>query len=426
MPFSVEPTKPKRDAAGQVVKDAKGRTVAEPDTRWKARYRKPNGRQGSQTFDRKGDAERWGSAMSADVDRNEFLDPQKRRQKFDEWGDRWLRHLESAYQENTRAVYWKLYTKHIQPAFTGRAVGTIDWADISEFLTAKLKDHSWKYVAEMRWVLVQIFEMVRKSNVRRDNPAKEHKIPRVKQRIDDDSVFTMQQVIDFVRALPKWAQAMGWVLLYAGLRPSELAGLRIRHLNFATRLLRAGTETLVDVQAYNGQRTHQAAGDGKTTAADRGIPLPQWLVDDIAADLAGRPAMYASFGIEAPPATLDDRLFLDWRDSELGRGKQLTVRGLRAIVRRALRDAGLPEDFRTYDFRHTHASLLFDLGHNPLTVGQRQGHTDPSVTLKVYGHVYNAAQEKLTESLDELREQTLREMLGREVIDLAERRHDAG
>jgi hypothetical protein len=73
------------------------------------------------------------------------------------------------------------------------------------------------------------------------------------------------------------------------------------------------------------------------------------------------------------------------------------------VVRPALRAAGLPEMFRTYDLRHTHASLLIDEGANPLEVAQRMGHTDASITLRVYGHLFEGAQQRLTDQLDELR-----------------------
>lgn len=267
---------------------------------------------------------------------------------------------------------------------------------------------------------MSIFEMARLSKVRVDNPAKEHKIPRRKTRIGEGDVFTMKQVIELVENTPDWARSLTWVLVFAGLRPSELCGLRVRHLDFPRRRLNAGTETLLDIPKYDGIDGHVAEGDGKTIAADRGIPLPQWLVDDIAAELAMRPKKLDR------PVALEDRLFLDWRDTPTGRGSELRVRVLRVcIVRPALLRAGLPVSFRTYDLRHTHASLLFDLGHNPLTVGQRQGHTDPSITLRIYGHVYDKAQEKLTDDLDHLRAATLAEMRHPDVIQLKARRGEA-
>jgi hypothetical protein len=66
----------------------------------------------------------------------------------------------------------------------------------------------------------------------------------------------------------------------------------------------------------------------------------------------------------------------------------------------------LPDSIRTYDLRHTHASLLIGLGANVLAVAQRMGHSDPAVTLREYGHLFEGVQERLSEQLDELRETT--------------------
>jgi hypothetical protein len=38
-----------------------------------------------------------------------------------------------------------------------------------------------------------------------------------------------------------------------------------------------------------------------------------------------------------------------------------------------------------------------------LVMSHRMGHTDPSVTLQVYGHLFAGAQEDLTRRLDDLR-----------------------
>ena len=53
------------------------------------------------------------------------------------------------------------------------------------------------------------------------------------------------------------------------------------------------------------------------------------------------------------------------------------------VIRPALRDAGLPESFRTYDQRHSHASVHIDLGVNLLALAQRMGPSDPAMTLRL-------------------------------------------
>jgi integrase len=88
-------------------------------------------------------------------------------------------------------------------------------------------------------------------------------------------------------------------------------------------------------------------------------------------------------------------------------GKPLNRDRFRAkVIRPALAEAGLPESIRTYDLRHSHASLLIDLGASPPAVAQRLGHTDPAMTLRVYGDLFDGVQEDLTQRLDALREST--------------------
>jgi len=60
------------------------------DTKWKARYRDPKGRARSKTFDRKYDAEKFLARVDTDIQRDEWVDPQRRRAGFDEWADAWF------------------------------------------------------------------------------------------------------------------------------------------------------------------------------------------------------------------------------------------------------------------------------------------------------------------------------------------------
>jgi hypothetical protein len=50
--------------------------------------------------------------------------------------------------------------------------------------------------------------------------------------------------------------------------------------------------------------------------------------------------------------------------------------------------------------------MLIDLGANVLAVAQRMGHSDASVTLREYGHLFAGVQERLTEQLEEFRAQS--------------------
>ena len=69
-------------------------------------------------------------------------------------------------------------------------------------------------------------------------------------------------------------------------------------------------------------------------------------------------------------------------------------------MRPALVRAGLTERFRTHDLRHTCASLMIALGAHPKLVMERLGHNDISITMGVYGPVFETLHEHMTEELD--------------------------
>ena len=61
--------------------------------------------------------------------------------------------------------------------------------------------------------------------------------------------------------------------------------------------------------------------------------------------------------------------------------------------------AGLPE-IRFHDLRHTAASLMLNSGIPVIVVSRRLGHSQPSITLNVYGHLIPTMQEQVAEIMD--------------------------
>jgi integrase len=45
-------------------------------------------------------------------------------------------------------------------------------------------------------------------------------------------------------------------------------------------------------------------------------------------------------------------------------------------------------------WRHTHASQLIASGMDVLTISRRLGHGSPSITLNVYGHLFNSSDDR--------------------------------
>ena len=116
-----------------------------------------------------------------------------------------------------------------------------------------------------------------------------------------------------------------------------------------------------------------AYGPTKTTAGERSIALPVDLRDEL---IALR--LRSGYSQDEQP------IFASHTGSPLGH-RNVTRRGFEP----ARDDAKLPGHLTFHDLRHAAASRLIGAGLDPVTVASVLGHEDATVTLSVYGHLYN-------------------------------------
>ncbi len=79
----------------------------------------------------------------------------------------------------------------------------------------------------------------------------------------------------------------------------------------------------------------------------------------------------------------------------------LTVFLKRQAVKAKIPDKN-PEDFSTHLFRHSHISLLAEMGLPVKTIMQRVGHKNEKTTLQIYTHVTQSMEEAILEKLNEI------------------------
>jgi integrase len=80
-------------------------------------------------------------------------------------------------------------------------------------------------------------------------------------------------------------------------------------------------------------------------------------------------------------------------------GKSLLEREIKNYAAKA----NLPP-IRVHDLRHSHASMLINMGFDPLEISERLGHESVKTTLDTYSHLYPDRDQKLAGALNELRE----------------------
>ena len=84
-----------------------------------------------------------------------------------------------------------------------------------------------------------------------------------------------------------------------------------------------------------------------------------------------------------------------------GMVKPLPDTTIKKHQKRAIKTAGLHE-IRIHDFRHSFASLMINSGANITVVSKYLGHSNITMTLNVYSHMFEQKQDEIIEIIDNL------------------------
>ena len=173
--------------------------------------------------------------------------------------------------------------------------------------------------------------------------------------------------------------------LYTGMRRSELTGLRWDGVDFSTNTIRV-TGTLQRVTGYG-----LLASSPKNKPSRRAISV--WKVtEDLLHSIRGKQlALQAELG--------------DLYQNEAGyvftneRGRPIDSNRLSRGFSKVVKAAGLP--YATlHSLRHAHVALMLADGASIKSISERLGHSKPSMTLDVYGHLLPTIQVQAAEALE--------------------------
>ena len=135
-------------------------------------------------------------------------------------------------------------------------------------------------------------------------------------------------------------------------------------------------ESLSRVETYSG-KSELVFSEPKTVSGKREIPL----LPNILQELKSHKARQA-----------EDKLFLGWAyyDDELifttSEGTPIEPRTFLRKHKSLLKKAGLREEIRVHDLRHTFGTMLGQSQENPANIQKLMGHTNVRTTLQTYCH----------------------------------------
>lgn len=345
-----------------------------PDGAWRARYRGPDGRERSRHFDRKVDAQSWLDGVAAQVVTGGWTDPEKGRVTVGAWGQQWLAG-QVQLKESTRVRYETLLRVHVLPTWGKVKLVDVTHADVAAWVQhVGSKGVAPATTRQAHRVFSLVLELAVRDGRLPRNPAKGVKLPRV-QAVE--RVFLDHDQVDDLAtaAIATGGPTDGLVirtLAYTGMRWGELAALRVRRLDLMRRRLEIA-EAVTEVAG-------SAVWGTPKTHATRVIAVPRSLVDELAAQVAGRGPEELVF--TAPRGGL--LLLRNWR---------------RHVFAPAVAEAGL-DGLTVHGLRHTAASLAASAGASVRHVQALLGHASPVLTLSTYQHLFDDDLDAVADRLD--------------------------
>jgi integrase len=350
---------------------------------WRAQI-SSNGKRFGKTFKKKADAQDW---LRKTINQLETgLDIEGGKLTLAQYLPVWLKNCKASLRSSTVEQYHQIYRDHILPNIGKIQLKDLRLAQIERLYTDLLGSGvSARTVKMVHSVLHKALERSVAYGHLGRNPARGASLPRYTH--SEMKVLDADQAHQFlIAAQGSRYEALYYLAIHTGMRQGELFGLKWTDLNWNRGELKIQRQ----VKREPGQGWTFA--DPKTKKGRRTIKLGDTILkllrthktnQDVEKSLMGSRwkenglILPSSIGTPSNPSNM-------WKD-----------------YLKVLKKAGLPR-IRFHDLRHTAASLMLNNGIPLIAVSNTLGHSKPSTTLDIYGHLYQETQADIARAMDEL------------------------
>lgn len=179
-----------------------------------------------------------------------------------------------------------------------------------------------------------------------------------KKHADSMQFWTMDEFNTFIQYVDDpMLNTIFYLLFYSGMREGEMLALTISDFDFTAN-------TVSITKNFAVVKGKEIIKEPKTPKSKRTVTIPQPVMDMVLA--------YSKRLYDLRPT---DRLF------------QTSKHTLYHSMVKYCEQSGVKR-IRIHDIRHSHASMLIEMGVAPLAISERLGHEDIQTTLNTYSHLY--------------------------------------
>ena len=265
--------------------------------------------------------------------------------KFEDFWKIYCADMETRLREHTMRTKKYIVELKILPYFGNKRVNNITAADIRQWQNELIKmGYSPTYLKTINNQLSAIFNYAIRYYDLKSNPcAKAGSMG--KSKAEEMDFWTGEEFRKFIDSvMNKRLSYMAFMILYwTGMRLGELLALNPKDVDLEKR-------TISITKSYQRLGKKDVITPPKTPKSKRVITIPEFLAADI------KDYMDNLYDLQE-----DDRLF------------PITKYYLEHEMQRGIKESGVKR-IRVHDLRHSHASMLIELGFSPLEIANRLGH----------------------------------------------------
>lgn len=278
---------------------------------------------------------------------------------------------QTTYETKENIIY-----NRVLPFFKNKKINEITAGDVRRWQNELINTgYSKTYIKTINNQLSAMFNYAMRYHNLRKNPAREAGSVGKKKadRVSFWTVDEFKKAISYLDEHDYITKMSLEVLFWTGIRQGELFALTQNDIDLNKGLIHI-TKSLAKLQ--NGDTI---INKPKTETSERTVEIPQFLVDEIK-EFMGR---------YTEPLEPDEQIF---QTSKSNLTKKMKIISEKAEIKR----------IRVHDLRHSHASMLIDLGFSALMVKERLGHQNIETTLETYSHLYQSKNKELMDKMTEI------------------------
>lgn len=303
------------------------------------------------------------------------------RETFDYWGKKWIKYKQADVSEqwykNTQSYY-----KHLEPLYN-LPIAKLSSSDLRDILIDMAQeDYSKRTIKAVYEISVSVIDLAIENRATDYNVFRNVKLPAKVKPAEERRALTDEEQ-EWVRTTPHRAQTAAMIMMYAGLRKSELIPLQWTDIDLSGKTIKVARFV-----EFSGNQA-KVKNYGKSESAKRIVYIPDVLVDYL------KGAKHDGFLV---CRTANDKMHSNTSWRRMWESYMSVLNYEHGNFDNTLSDkptsrfqpGGVPfviEPFTAHCLRHTFITLMYLAGVDIMTAKEQAGHKDISTTLKIYTHL---------------------------------------